>query len=72
MKRWKFQLAAAGALLLLIGWGLYKSGWFSGDSDEPRSDQPSHVNTADPMETPAGWRYRQNQPHHWRYIVLQN
>lgn len=71
MKRWKYHLAAAGALLL-IGWGLHKAGWFSRDSDESRADRPSEVKYADPMDTSSGWRYRQNQPHHWRYIMLQN
>jgi hypothetical protein len=66
MKRWRIPLAAAG-VLLLIAWGLYKTGWFCAERS-----RPSQVQTADPMDTPAGWRYRQNQPHHWRYIVLQN
>jgi len=70
MKRWKIALAAAGALLL-IGGALYETGWFSPDSDDATSGRPTHIKTADPMDTPSGWRYRQNQPHHWRYIMLQ-
>ncbi|HTU94153.1 MAG TPA: hypothetical protein VMF69_29005 [Gemmataceae bacterium] len=71
MTRRKIHLAAAGALLL-IGWGLHKAGWFSSNGNESREGRPTQVNSADPMDTPSGWRYRQNQPHHWRYIMLQN
>jgi hypothetical protein len=67
MRRWKYLLAGAVALLL-IGWGAYKVGWIGGQSMLSR---PIHAKTADPMDTPSGWRYRQNQPHHWRYIMLQ-
>lgn len=70
MKRWKYHLAAAGALLL-IGWGLHKAGWFSKDSETLMLGRPGQVQSADPMDTPSGWRYRYNQPHHWRYIMLQ-
>ncbi|MGH7169108.1 MAG: hypothetical protein ACRELF_20755 [Gemmataceae bacterium] len=70
MKRWKISLAAAG-VLLLIGWGLYGTGWFSGGSDDAMPGRSRPIKTADPMETPSGWRYRQNRPHHWRYIMLQ-
>ncbi len=71
MKRWKYHLAAAGVLLLL-GWGLHRAGWFFGDGDVSRADRPSQIQNADPMDTSSGWRYRQHQPHHWRYIMLQN
>lgn len=70
MKRRQLLLAAAG-VLLLIGWGLHKAGWLGGESETAVSGQPLHINGADPMDTPSGWRYRQNQPHHWRYIMLQ-
>ena len=70
MKRWKMALVAAGTLLL-IGGALYETGWFCGDSDDAMRGRPSQVQAADPMNTPAGWRYRQNRPHHWRYIMLQ-
>jgi hypothetical protein len=66
MKRWLYPLSVA-SLLLLIGWGLAKTGWFWKNRAEP----VHQVQRADPMETPSGWRYRQNQPHHWRYIMLQ-
>lgn len=71
MRRWKMALAAAGALLL-IGWGLHKMGWIFRDDEASMHGRPSQVKTADPMNLPSGWRYRQNQPHHWRYIMLQN
>jgi hypothetical protein len=70
VRRWKYHLAAAGALLL-IGWGLYKMGWCFQSSDASIPNRPP-VSTADPMDTSSGWRYRQNQPHHWRYIMLKN
>lgn len=67
MKRGKILLAAAGVLLLLLGWGWHKSDWLFGT----HADKPSRLKTADPLNTQAGWRYRQNLPHHWRYIMLQ-
>lgn len=70
MKRWKIALAAAG-ILLLVGCGLYATGWFFGDDDATLS-QPASIKTGDPMDTQSGWRYRQNRPHHWRYIMLKN
>lgn len=71
MRRWKYRLAAAGALLL-IGWGLYEVGRYFNGGEGAFFGRPSQVKNADPMDTPSGWRYRQNQPHHWRYIMLQN
>jgi hypothetical protein len=71
MRRWKLFLAAAGALLL-IGWGLHKVVKFCKDNEASLLGRPNQVKSADPMDTPSGWRYRQNQPHHWRYIMLQN
>jgi hypothetical protein len=57
-------------VLLLFVWGLHKKGWISVVHQE--HGVPCQIQTADPMDTPAGWRYRQHLPHHWRYIVLQN
>ena len=71
MRRWQFLLAAAG-VLLLIGWGLHKTGWFAKFSEGTMPGRAGQIRTADPMDTSSGWRYRQNQPHHWRYIMLQN
>jgi hypothetical protein len=68
MTRWKLAVTAAGTLLL-IGGALYETGWFSGDN--ATRGQPCQIRAADPMDTPAGWRYRENRPHHWRYIMLQ-
>lgn len=70
MKRWTISVAAAGALLL-IGWGLYRIHCLSADREQATQGRPNPVETSDPMDTPSGWRYRQNQPHHWRYIMLQ-
>lgn len=71
MRRWKYLLAAAGALLL-IGWGLHKIGWLFKNNDQSMLGRPIQVKASDVMETPSGWRYRQSQPHHWRYIMLQH
>jgi hypothetical protein len=61
-------LSASVGVLLLLGLGLYRSGWLFGSNAETT---PAHVTNADPMDTPSGWRYRQNLPSHWRYIMLQ-
>jgi hypothetical protein len=71
MKRWQFLLASAG-VLVLIGWGLHKTGWFARVRDDVMPGQSNQIKIADPIDTSSGWRYRQNQPHHWRYIVLHN
>lgn len=71
MKRRQLVAAAAGVALLL-GWALYKSGWFSTASETSMPQLPSRVRTGAAMDTSSGWRYRQNQPHHWRYIMLRN
>jgi hypothetical protein len=70
MKRWHYYLAAAGALLL-IGWGLHKTGLFCRGDVKSALRSAAEIKSDDPMDTPSGWRYRQNQPHHWRYIMLQ-
>jgi hypothetical protein len=71
MRRWKYLLTAAGALLL-IGWGLHKIGWLFNSNNQSMLARPIQVKASDAMETPSGWRYRQSQPHHWRYIMLQH
>lgn len=62
MKRYGLLLTTAG-MVLLTGWVLHAAGWFT---------QARSTKTADPLASPAGWRYRQCQPHHWRYCVLHN
>jgi hypothetical protein len=69
MRRWQLLLAAGA--LLLVGWGLHKTRWFSRDSEASIPGRASSTQTAAPMDTSSGWRYRQNLPHHWRYIMLQ-
>ncbi len=71
MKRWHLLLAAAVALLL-IGWGLHRAGCWGGNREASIPGRPRRIHGADALDTTSGWRYRQNQPHHWRYIVLQN
>ncbi|HWG44726.1 MAG TPA: hypothetical protein VN688_18265 [Gemmataceae bacterium] len=68
MKRYGLLLTTVG-MLLLTGWVLHKTNRFSRDAAPARS---SHAKIANPLETPTGRRYRQNQPHHWRYCLLQN
>jgi hypothetical protein len=70
MIRFRFLLAAAGVLLLVV-WGWYKLGRTSALNKEAAPLSIDHVKSADPLDTPAGWRYRQNMPRHWRYIMLQ-
>jgi hypothetical protein len=70
MKRSLFLLAAAGVLLLIV-WGLCKMGGPASPRQEATPVSIGHVKNADPLDTPAGWRYRQNMPRHWRYIMLQ-
>lgn len=64
MKRLTFVLAAT-AVVVLAGWFLHTTGWLA------RSGS-ARAGTTDPMSTPSGWRYRQSQPHHWRYIMLKH
>jgi hypothetical protein len=71
MRRWQLLLAAA-VVLLLVGWGLHKAGHWGRSSETSIPGRPGRINTADSLDTTSGWRYRQNRPHHWRYIVLQN
>lgn len=71
MKRWQLLLTATGVLLLMSVWGLHHIGWLFASSAGELSGQSSHISNADAFDTPSGWRYRQNQPHHWRYIMLQ-
>ncbi len=67
MKRKGLLLAAAG-VLALAGWIVYRTGTVS-HSDVPT--RPRHTLSIDPLSTSAGWRYKQNQPRHWRYIMLE-
>ena len=64
MKRLTFVLAATG-VVVLAGWFLHATGRLTRSS-------AAHAGTADPLSTPSGWRYRQSQPHHWRYIMLKH
>ncbi len=68
MKRYRWALATAG-VLLLTGWVLCQIGWLAPSG---RDVAPARVQSADPLDSPAGWRYRQSLPHHWRYCVLNN
>jgi hypothetical protein len=71
MKRTGLLLAAAG-VLSLAGWVMYGTGC-SADSDaEAPPTRPRHTRGVDPLSTSAGWSYRQNQPRHWRYVVLEH
>jgi hypothetical protein len=70
MKRWHLLLMMAG-VLLLIGWGVHSLSGFSRSKVESITGHSGHVRSGDAMDTPSGWRYRQSQPHHWRYIMLQ-
>jgi hypothetical protein len=70
MKRRGLILAVIG-MLLLAGWALHRVGWLSRSGEEVTPARADRAKSASPLATPAGWRYRQNQPHHWRYIMLR-
>jgi hypothetical protein len=70
MKRSLFLLAAAGILLLVVC-GLHKLGGSTAPRPEPMPVSIGTIKSADPLDSPAGWRYRQNLPRHWRHIMLQ-
>ncbi len=63
MKRRGLLLAIIG-MVLLTGWVLHQTGWWD-------RRPTAAAKSVDPLTTPAGWRYRQNRPHHWRYIMLR-
>jgi hypothetical protein len=69
MKRRGLILAVIG--MLLAGWVLHGVGWLSRSGEEATSAQAGCAKNLAPLATPSGWRYRQNQPHHWRYIMLR-
>ncbi len=69
MKRWPLFLTTTG-IVLLVAWGMLRLSRFASNAEN--SVAPiQHVNKADAMDSQSGWRYRQNMPHHWRYIMLQ-
>jgi hypothetical protein len=70
MKRCGLILATL-SLLAAIGWLLHGTGLLAGSDAEPAPARASQLKNTDPLSTPAGWRYRQSQPHHWRYIMLK-
>jgi hypothetical protein len=70
MKRSLILLALAGVLLLIV-WQLHKLGKSGPSRQEATPVSIGHVKSADPLDTPSGWRFRQNMPRHWRYIMLQ-
>jgi hypothetical protein len=69
MKRCGVILATI-AILGGLGWMLHEAGSSAG-ADREAPSKTGQLKNADPMATPAGWRYRQSQPHHWRYIMLK-
>jgi hypothetical protein len=71
MKRRGLLLATIG-MVLLTGGVLHWTGWLSRSSGEAGPARVGRAKSVDPLATPAGWRYRQSQPHHWRYIMLRN
>ena len=71
MKRYGLLLATL-AMLLLTGGAIHKSKWLSPSRRVSTPARPRHTRSSAPLETSAGWHYRQNQPNHWRYCLLQN
>ena len=70
MKRKGLLLAAVG-VLSLAGWIVHRTGRSSHSGTESAPTRPRHTLSIDPLSTSAGWSYRQNQPRHWRYIMLE-
>jgi hypothetical protein len=70
MKRRGLLLATIG-MVLLTSWVLCQTGWLSHSGGEAGPAQTGRAQSAEPLSTPAGWRYRQSRPHHWRYIMLR-
>lgn len=69
MKRGALILALMG-LLAGTGWALHETGALTSSEDDSPG-KPKAARSSDALSTPAGWRYRQSQPHHWRYIMLK-
>jgi hypothetical protein len=68
-------LVATLLTLLLTGFVLPTSGWLNARASRssPHSgDCLNHAKAADPYATDACWRWRQNQPNHWRACLLQH
>jgi len=70
MKRALFLLTAAGVLVLIVC-VMHKMGGNTSSRQDPAPVSIGQMKSADPLDSPAGWRYRQNSPRHWRYIMLQ-
>jgi hypothetical protein len=69
VKRKGLLLAAIG-VLSLASWIVHRTGRSHSDT-EPAPARPRHTLSIDPLSTSAGWTYKQNQPRHWRYIMLE-
>lgn len=70
MKRCGLILAAIG-ILGGLGWLLHDKSSPKAVDRETIPEKTGQVPNGDPLATSAGWRYRQSQPHHWRYLMLK-
>lgn len=70
MKRYTLALATLGTALV-TAIALHAAGWFARPVVTPPAPDRGIVNKVDPLSTSAGMQYRQCQPRHWRYLMLQ-
>ena len=73
MKLRRVLLAAAVAGLVVVGW-VRLGGGGGRPAHAAESRQPEAAATAQPDDSTsdAAWRYRTNQPRHWRYVMLRH
>jgi hypothetical protein len=71
MKRYGLLLTTLGMALLTIC-VLRASSWFAQPARETDRQGHAHARPADPLASEAALRYRQCQPHHWRYLMLSH
>lgn len=69
MKRYTLILTTLGTALV-TALALHGAGWFARPATAPANDRGA-VHKVDPLSTAAGMQYRQCQPRHWRYLMLQ-
>lgn len=65
------KLLGAGLIVLLLGGAITVVAGRPRAAARPAVVAPAFSNPDDPEGTQATMRYRQCQPHHWRYVMLQ-
>jgi hypothetical protein len=70
MRRRGLILTTLGAVLL-TGFVYLRSAWPSG-SEHQDTIRVVPADSSGDLNSEAGWRYRQCQPRHWRYCMIQH